>query len=458
MIAHYVMDGDRPLTAETGGNTNFYLYGLGAIGEKTTAWSFALPDGTNTPRQLTNAQGEITLSSRYTPWGDTLDTFGTGNFSFGYLGGVLDATTGLIYVGNGQYYDPSTGRFLTRNANPDSTNPYVPWNPIGVIVGPLGLIALVYSRKKKRGKWDTLIILVLLGISAGVGVIACAPVPPSTQVPNPNATATPTNTAPANPSPAETPVSTGPATVVSILPIATASPTPTVEATACATSTPIPTPGFENNVIRFTGWTDAQIAIAMEAILAVGAKLSPNLRGIASTLAFLQAYNVSISTPFEFIKMEDAGSGCSAGQRLIKCNPNYNLTDPRLIVHELGHSLQHSRYVNDTQGPYASLENAQIVDDLGRWVTGKHTNGVFERTSLGYLSEEQPDMYHGPRINGQGYTDWNSNEYHRARNEDFADMFMNWVYNSFDYSPETNGAGIRRYEWMDNHMLSWITG
>jgi hypothetical protein len=52
VIAHYVMDGDRPLTAETGGNINFYLYGpsagsgWGAIGEKTAAWSYSLPDGT----------------------------------------------------------------------------------------------------------------------------------------------------------------------------------------------------------------------------------------------------------------------------------------------------------------------------------------------------------------------------------------------------------------------------
>jgi hypothetical protein len=35
VIAHYVMDGDQPLTAETGGNNTYYLYGLGAIGEKT---------------------------------------------------------------------------------------------------------------------------------------------------------------------------------------------------------------------------------------------------------------------------------------------------------------------------------------------------------------------------------------------------------------------------------------
>ena len=84
VIAHYVMDGNRPLTANSAGNTTFYLYGLGAIGEETNAWSYSLLDGTNTPRQLSNLSGGITLSARYTPWGDTLDTSGTGGFTFGY--------------------------------------------------------------------------------------------------------------------------------------------------------------------------------------------------------------------------------------------------------------------------------------------------------------------------------------------------------------------------------------
>lgn len=114
--------------------------------------------------------------------------------------------TGLLYVGNGQYYDPSTGRFLTRDARPNSANPYVPWNPIGAIVGPLGLIALVFGRKRKRGKWDTLIIIVLLGISAGVGIAACAPAPV------PNVPAPGTNQPPASPAPTQTPVPTGPGT------------------------------------------------------------------------------------------------------------------------------------------------------------------------------------------------------------------------------------------------------
>jgi hypothetical protein len=79
---------------------SFHLYGLGAISEKTTDWNFSLPDGTNTPRQLTDINAELTLWTRYTPWGDTLETDGTGNFTFGYFGGVLDAATGLLYMGS----------------------------------------------------------------------------------------------------------------------------------------------------------------------------------------------------------------------------------------------------------------------------------------------------------------------------------------------------------------------
>ncbi len=230
VIATYVLDGDRPLTAETNGNTTFYLYGLGAIGEKTTAWNFSLPDGTNTPRQLTDLSGEITLSARYTPWGDTLETYGTGNFIYGYFGGVLDATTGLLYVGNGQYYDPATGRFLTRDVYPNNTNPYVPWNPIGAIVGPLGLIALVFGRKKKASKAGTFLALLLVVGSAGVILAACGPAPTATPPPS-NPTSTPDNSALAIPPGTATPG--GALTVIATLPVATASPISPVTAIPC---------------------------------------------------------------------------------------------------------------------------------------------------------------------------------------------------------------------------------
>jgi len=85
----------------------------------------------------------------------------------------MDAATGLLYVGNGQYYDPATGRFLTRDAKPDNTNPYVPWNPIGAIVGPLGLIALVFGRRKKGSKVGTFLVLLLVVGSVGMTLSAC---------------------------------------------------------------------------------------------------------------------------------------------------------------------------------------------------------------------------------------------------------------------------------------------
>ena len=209
VIATYVLDGDRPLTAESNGNTTFYLYGLGAIGEETNAWSYSLPDGTNTPRQLSDLSGEITLSARYTPWGDTLDSFGTGNFTFGYLGGVLDAATGLLYVGNGQYYDPATGRFLTRDVYPNSPNPYVPWNPLGTILGPLAVVSLFYTRKKKGSKTGTFLVLLIVLGGVGMTIVACtpgspAPTTPAPSDPNPNPTQTP------SPVPSQTPSPTAP--------------------------------------------------------------------------------------------------------------------------------------------------------------------------------------------------------------------------------------------------------
>ena len=122
---------------------------------------------------LCNSSGEITLSARYTPWGDTLELNGTGNFAFGYFGGVLDAATGLIYVGNGQYYDPQTGRFLTRDARPNNTNPYVPWDPSGAIIAPLGIVALFAGRKKKGSKVGTFLVLLLVLGSVGMTLAAC---------------------------------------------------------------------------------------------------------------------------------------------------------------------------------------------------------------------------------------------------------------------------------------------
>jgi RHS repeat-associated protein len=176
VTTHYELDGGRVLSATAGDLTTTYLYGLGPIGELTDSWAYTLPDGTNAPRQLVDASGKITLVSSYTSWGDTLSVNGTGNFTWGYYGGIMDTATGLLYVGNGQYYDPSTGRFLNRNARPDQANPYLPWkqDPASALMAPLALLALIYCRKKgKRSKWDNLIFLLVLALAVSTSLVAC---------------------------------------------------------------------------------------------------------------------------------------------------------------------------------------------------------------------------------------------------------------------------------------------
>ena len=84
----------------------------------------------------------------------------------------MDEATGLLYVGEGQYYDPATGRFLTRNPNA-SGNPYLPIDPTGALFVPLAFASLLYGKKKKKSKLDVLIIIALLSLSAGLGVVAC---------------------------------------------------------------------------------------------------------------------------------------------------------------------------------------------------------------------------------------------------------------------------------------------
>jgi hypothetical protein len=79
-------------------------------------------------------------------------------------------------VGNGQYYDPSTGRFLTRGVQQDQSNPYTPWNsdPAGMLIAPLALLALVFGRKKNKTKFDQFVILFVIVVSVGLSVSACS--------------------------------------------------------------------------------------------------------------------------------------------------------------------------------------------------------------------------------------------------------------------------------------------
>jgi len=172
----------RPLAAAAAGQTTFYLYGLGAIAEQSADFRYYLKDADRTARQLVDPAGELTLARSFTPWGEPLEQVGGDELAFGYFGGLLDAATGLLYLGSGQYYDPDTGRFLapgTRDFDPfqpGGLNPYLPWsgNPLGALLGPLGLLLLFPRRKSLSGR-DRLLLILLLGLAIAGAAAACEP-------------------------------------------------------------------------------------------------------------------------------------------------------------------------------------------------------------------------------------------------------------------------------------------
>ncbi len=169
MTTEYVFDYDRTLSATSGTDTTFYLYGVGGvIGELTDDWTYGLQDGANTQRQLTDELGEVVLVSSYTPWGDIISVQGDGGFTFGYFGSMMDAATGLLYIGNGQYYDPATGRFI--NGGNQMNNLPVMVDPAGMFLAPLSLLPLMFSGKKKKNNHQLELLLILMVVSASLGM------------------------------------------------------------------------------------------------------------------------------------------------------------------------------------------------------------------------------------------------------------------------------------------------
>jgi RHS repeat-associated protein len=208
------LDEARPLAASAAGQTTFYVYGRGPLAELTDEWTYYLADGNHTVRQLSDADGAITLARSYTPWGELLMQRGGGDPPWGYFGGLLDAATGLIYVGSGQYYDPRTGRFLSPIGS--GRNPYVPTSPcdpLGALLGMVALAALLVPRRRRRRKRDEWLLglMLVLAVGMSIGLAACEPTPPPDTPPQPPTTP-PSPTPPPSATPTCTPTSTSTST------------------------------------------------------------------------------------------------------------------------------------------------------------------------------------------------------------------------------------------------------
>ncbi|MDR3574417.1 MAG: hypothetical protein P4L50_11170 [Anaerolineaceae bacterium] len=82
-------------------------------------------------------------------------------------------------IGNGQYYDPSSGRFLSRQSG-QGGNPYLPkgLDPIGAMVGPLALVGMLAGKSKKK-KLGLVIMVLMIVLASGVALAGCGSNPPS---------------------------------------------------------------------------------------------------------------------------------------------------------------------------------------------------------------------------------------------------------------------------------------
>jgi RHS repeat-associated protein len=103
--------------------TRTYTYGLQRIGENlspavtgNSTWtpSFYVYDGAGSVRQLTNSASVVTDEYEYDAYGNSFTKSGTTPNNYLYRGEQYDPDLGLYYL-RARYYNPATGRFLSRD-------------------------------------------------------------------------------------------------------------------------------------------------------------------------------------------------------------------------------------------------------------------------------------------------------------------------------------------------------
>ncbi|MFB0535678.1 MAG: RHS repeat-associated core domain-containing protein, partial [Anaerolineae bacterium] len=84
--------------------------------QQSGAWQYPPADGLGSLRHWTDASSQVTYAARYAPFGTLLWQQGTAPGPWGFAGEFQDPA-GLLYLW-ARWYDPATGRFLTRDPFP----------------------------------------------------------------------------------------------------------------------------------------------------------------------------------------------------------------------------------------------------------------------------------------------------------------------------------------------------
>jgi RHS repeat-associated protein len=180
-----------------------YVPGVGQWDGKD--WTYELPDGLGSVRQLADAQGYLVQRYDYAPFGEVLASEGNRINSLRYTGEQWDSDVGLLYL-RARWYDPSVGRFTTRDLFPGfptlpqtqhsyvyvNNNPLRNTDPSGhfaflvpLVTGAIGgvaggagsLIGQVASGQGTLSERWANVNWRNVGIAAGVGAVAGAVAP-----------------------------------------------------------------------------------------------------------------------------------------------------------------------------------------------------------------------------------------------------------------------------------------
>ena len=102
------------LTQALSDGTNTYIYGNDRIAQmQGSTTNYFLGDALGSVRQLTNANGNVSLTKSYAAYGNLSQSVGSSQTIYGFTNEY--ASQGLIYL-RSRYYSPESGRFLTKDS------------------------------------------------------------------------------------------------------------------------------------------------------------------------------------------------------------------------------------------------------------------------------------------------------------------------------------------------------
>jgi len=110
----------------------WYAYGVGMVSLGASSSSnrlYPLSDGIGNIRFVTNYAGDEVKQYDYDPFGNIRISTGTNDVNYQFSGEQTDSESGMSYL-RARYYDPTTGRFITKDPlsgdvnRPQTQNPY----------------------------------------------------------------------------------------------------------------------------------------------------------------------------------------------------------------------------------------------------------------------------------------------------------------------------------------------